>query len=344
QGGESDPLNSRRSSSCIAAPSTPVLPAPSPAASLGSVQLQQAPVPAARLLCVIVIATMRNLGKRGCLEAAAGITLNKTLEIRQLDVCDEAPWQCYSACPYLAVNNAGVGMIGPIECQTIEEMKGVMETNFFGVVRMIKEVLPDMKRRRSGHIVVISSVMGLQGIMFNDIYTASKFAVEGFCESLVIQALKFNIFVSLIEPGPVVTEFETKVYEDAENADYSTTDPETADMFTNLYLKNSKAIFSSLGQTPNDIAEVKDSQPPFRHQTNAVYTPMTALKHADPTGALMTDTFYKMRFSGHVPTEPDTNPIWLHFIGCPLHKLYPKEQGEGEMKRQWLLVGGRGCT
>lgn len=54
-------------------------------------------------------------------------------------------------------------MIGPIECQTIEEMKSVMETNFFGVVRMIKEVLPDMKKRRSGHIVVISSVMGLQG-------------------------------------------------------------------------------------------------------------------------------------------------------------------------------------
>ncbi|XP_005294253.4 retinol dehydrogenase 8-like [Chrysemys picta bellii] len=253
-----------------------------------------------------VIATMRNLGKRGCLEAAAGVTLNKTLEIRQLDVCDERSIiTCINSIPNrhvdILINNAGVGMIGPIECQTIEEMKGVMETNFFGVVRMIKEVLPDMKRRRSGHIVVISSVMGLQGIMFNDIYTASKFAVEGFCESLVIQALKFNIFISLIEPGPVVTEFETKVYEEAENADYSTTDPETADMFTNLYLKNSKAIFSSLGQTPNDIAEhtlrvISAAKPPFRHQTNPVYTPMTALKHADPTGALMTDTFYKMVF------------------------------------------------
>ncbi|XP_067397060.1 retinol dehydrogenase 8-like [Emydura macquarii macquarii] len=253
-----------------------------------------------------VIATMRNLAKRGCLEAAAGVALHKTLEIRQLDVCDERSVRsCISGIPNrhidILINNAGVGMIGPIECQTIEEMKGVMETNFFGVVRMIKEVLPDMKKRRSGHIVVISSVMGLQGIMFNDIYTASKFAVEGFCESLVIQALKFNIFVSLIEPGPVVTEFEMKVYEDAENSDYSTTDPETADMFTNLYLKNSKAIFSSLGQTPNEIAEhtlrvICAAKPPFRHQTNAVYTPMTALKHADPTGALMTDTFYKMVF------------------------------------------------
>lgn len=66
-------------------------------------------------------------------------------------------------CRSLVVNNAGVGLIGPIECQSIEEMKAIMETNFFGVVRMIKEVLPDMKRRRSGHIVVISSIMGLQG-------------------------------------------------------------------------------------------------------------------------------------------------------------------------------------
>ncbi|XP_074835303.1 retinol dehydrogenase 8-like [Carettochelys insculpta] len=253
-----------------------------------------------------VIATMRSLAKRGRLEAAAGATLNQTLEIRQLDVCDERSISsCVNSLPNrqvdILVNNAGVGLIGPIECQTLEEMKSVMETNFFGVVRMIKEVLLDMKRRRSGHIVVISSVMGLQGIMFNDIYTASKFAVEGFCESLVVQALKFNIFISLIEPGPVVTEFETKVYEDAEKADYSTTDPETADMFTNLYLKNSKAIFSSLGQTPNDIAEhtlrvISATKPPFRHQTNAVYTPMMALKHADPTGALMTDAFYKMVF------------------------------------------------
>lgn len=61
----------------------------------------------------------------------------------------------------------------------------------------------------------------------------------------------------MIEPGPVVTEFEMKVYEDAEKADYSQTDPETAKIFTNIYLKNSKAMFSSLSQTPEDVAEVK---------------------------------------------------------------------------------------
>lgn len=66
---------------------------------------------------------------------------------------------------FLSVNNAGVGLLGPVESISIEEMKKVFETNFFGVVRMIKEVMPDMKKRRSGHIVVMSSVMGLQGMI-----------------------------------------------------------------------------------------------------------------------------------------------------------------------------------
>lgn len=62
-----------------------------------------------------------------------------------------------------AVNNAGIGLVGPVESIPIEEMKKVFETNFFGVIRMIKEVMPDMKKRKGGHIIVVSSVMGLQG-------------------------------------------------------------------------------------------------------------------------------------------------------------------------------------
>lgn len=145
-----------------------------------------------------VYATMRNLAKKEALEEAAGRRLGKTLEIKQLDVCDEQSIKtCVNSIPDrridVLVSNAGMGLIGPIECQTIDEMKTVMDTNFFGLVRLLKEILPDMKRRKSGHIVIISSVMGIQGILFNDVYAASKFAVEGFCESLAIQALKFKL-------------------------------------------------------------------------------------------------------------------------------------------------------
>ncbi len=61
------------------------------------------------------------------------------------------------------VNNAGVGMIGPLECQNVSAMQELFNTNFFGLVRLVKELLPDMKRRQSGHIVVMSSVLGIQG-------------------------------------------------------------------------------------------------------------------------------------------------------------------------------------
>uniref|UniRef100_A0A3Q4HJD1 Retinol dehydrogenase n=1 Tax=Neolamprologus brichardi TaxID=32507 RepID=A0A3Q4HJD1_NEOBR len=254
----------------------------------------------------MVYATMRNLSKAEPLVEAAGRTLGRTLEIKQLDVCDEASIKaCVDSLPErrvdILISNAGMGLIGPIECQSIEEMKSVMDTNFFGLVRLMKEILPDMKRRKKGHIVVISSVMGIQGILFNDIYAASKFALEGFCESLAIQALRFGLNISLIEPGPVITEFERKVYDEGLKIDLSKADKVTADMFTNVYLKNYKQIFETLGQTPEDVAEhtlkilIMDN-PPFRHQTNTLYTPMTTLKYADPNGDLPIETFYKMVF------------------------------------------------
>ncbi|XP_071011799.1 retinol dehydrogenase 8 isoform X2 [Oncorhynchus clarkii lewisi] len=223
----------------------------------------------------IVYATMRNLGKAEALMEAAGRTLGRTLVIKQLDVCNEDSIKaCVASLP-----------------------DGKLDI----LMRLLKEILPDMKKRKSGHIVVISSVMGIQGILFNDVYAASKFAVEGFCESMAVQALRFNLNISLIEPGPVVTEFEHKVYEEGMKTDLSKADKVTADMFTNIYMKNFKQIYESLGQTPEDIAEhthkiITMDNPPFRHQTNTLYTPMTTLKYADPNGDLPIDTFYKMVF------------------------------------------------
>ncbi|XP_062388838.1 retinol dehydrogenase 8 [Sardina pilchardus] len=253
-----------------------------------------------------VVATMRNLERRQALERAAGETLDRTLEIRQLDACSEdSIRECVNSLPDrrvdVLVNNAGVGMIGPLECQSVGAMQELFDTNFFGLARLVKEVLPDMKRRQSGHILVMSSVMGIQGLLFNDVYSASKFAVEGFCESLAVQAMKFNIKMTLVEPGPVVTEFERKVYEDAADMDLSGTDEETAKIFRQIYLPYSRKVFTSLGQTPEEVAEqtfelIVSRDPPFRHQTNRLYKPLTAMKHADPTGRLPIDTFYKMIF------------------------------------------------
>ncbi|KAK2916688.1 hypothetical protein QQF64_025270 [Cirrhinus molitorella] len=253
-----------------------------------------------------VVATVRDMDRREALEKAAGETLNSSLEIRQLDAtCEDSIRECVNSLPDrrvdVLVSNAGVGMIGPLECQSVSAMQELFNTNFFGLVRLVKELLPDMKRRQSGHIVVMSSVLGIQGLLFNDAYAASKFAVEGFCESLAVQAMKFNVKMTLVEPGPVVTEFEKKVYEEAEKMDLSETDEETARIFRQIYLPYSHKVFNSVGQTPEEVAEqtlqlIVSKNPSFRHQTNRLYMPLTAMKHADPTGRLPIDAFYKLIF------------------------------------------------
>ncbi|KAG7279539.1 hypothetical protein CRUP_034640 [Coryphaenoides rupestris] len=254
-----------------------------------------------------VIATMRDLKRKEKLLEAAGEAYGKTLSLAVLDVCsDDSVKQCIGGIKDrhvdILINNAGIGLVGPLESISVDEMKQVFETNFFGVIRMIKEVMPDMKRRRGGHIIVVSSVMGLQGVVFNDVYAASKFAMEGFCESLAVQLLKFNVTLSMIEPGPVHTEFESKMVQDVRQKEYPGTDPDTVHYFKNVYLPSSVDIFETLGQTPDDIARctkkvIEASSPRFRNLTNSWYTPILALKYADETGGLSVHAFYHMLFN-----------------------------------------------
>lgn len=91
------------------------------------------------------------------------------------------------------VNNAGVGLLGPLETQTMDVARSVFETNFFGVLRLTKAVLPCMKSKRDGHIICVSSVGGINGLPFNSVYCASKFAVEGLVESLAPMLKTFNV-------------------------------------------------------------------------------------------------------------------------------------------------------
>jgi len=105
------------------------------------------------------------------------------------------------------VNNAGVGLAGPLEAIAVEEIERHFQTNLFGAIRMIQAVLPAFRKQRHGVIVNVSSVAGRFGVPFLSPYCAGKFALEGLSESLYYELLPFNIRIKLVEPGGIKTNF-----------------------------------------------------------------------------------------------------------------------------------------
>ena len=125
-----------------------------------------------------------------------------------LDVKDDA--SCDAFCraarekigpPWALVNAAGVLTLGACEDFSLDELRDVMETNFFGGVQMTQRVLPDMRAAHEGRIVNFSSINGLLGIPFQGAYVASKHAIEGFSECLAAEVQPFGVSVMLVEPG-----------------------------------------------------------------------------------------------------------------------------------------------
>jgi NAD(P)-dependent dehydrogenase (short-subunit alcohol dehydrogenase family) len=109
------------------------------------------------------------------------------------------------------VNNAGYALVGPVEELSVQEFRKQFETNVFGVIRVIKEVLPIMRKQRHGIIVNISSVAGRIGFPLTSAYVSSKFALEGLSESMAYEVEQFGIKVILIEPGVIKTNFDSNL-------------------------------------------------------------------------------------------------------------------------------------
>lgn len=160
-----------------------------------------------------VVATMRDLGRRAGLDqaaAAAGVT--DEIDIRALDVTRfrdiatvvDTVVRDYGRIDVL-VNNAGFAVAGFAEDIKLEELRLQLETNFFGAVAMTKAVLPTMRKQRSGHIIQMSSIVGLQGSVTISSYAASKHALEGWSESLRLEVNALGIKVVLVEPGAFAT-------------------------------------------------------------------------------------------------------------------------------------------
>jgi NAD(P)-dependent dehydrogenase (short-subunit alcohol dehydrogenase family) len=164
-----------------------------------------------------VIATMRDPGRSNRLEEAAQkAAVRDKLDLRRLDITE------YESLPGavdqivrdhgridVLVNNAGFSVAGFAEDLQLSEYRKQFDTNFFGNVAMTKAVIPVMRRQKSGHIIQITSVAGRVGQPMLSAYCASKFALEGFSESLRIETHSLGIRVALVEPGA----FDTDIWE-----------------------------------------------------------------------------------------------------------------------------------
>jgi NAD(P)-dependent dehydrogenase (short-subunit alcohol dehydrogenase family) len=107
----------------------------------------------------------------------------------------------------ILINNAGMGISGPVEYASAENLKLQMDTNFTGMVNVIQSVLSAMRNQQKGTIVNISSIGGLMGLPFQGFYSASKYAIEGLSESLRMELKPFNIKVVVVRPGDFHTSF-----------------------------------------------------------------------------------------------------------------------------------------
>jgi NAD(P)-dependent dehydrogenase (short-subunit alcohol dehydrogenase family) len=157
-------------------------------------------------------ASMRDPAQRAALdEAAAG--QDARLHVLRLDVTDRRSIQEAvgavverSGGIYGLVNNAGLGLRGYFEDLAEDEIRRVVEVNLLGTMAVTREVLPHMRAARGGRIVIITSVGGRIGSMGLSAYCATKFAQEGFGESLAQEVVPFGIYVSLVAPAIIKTE------------------------------------------------------------------------------------------------------------------------------------------
>jgi len=105
------------------------------------------------------------------------------------------------------ISNAGMGIGGPLEFTSIEDAQRQMDVNFMGMVRLLNLVVPIMRNQHHGHIICVSSIGGLMGLPYQGMYSASKFAIEGYCEALRLEVRQFGIKVTVINPGDFSTGF-----------------------------------------------------------------------------------------------------------------------------------------
>ena len=200
-----------------------------------------------------VFAGMRNLAKADALRDAAAAE-DLSVEVIEIDLTSELSTKSAfeavrSAGPVdVLVNNAGIGGASPLELTPEAEHRQIFETNYFGAVRCIQQVLPFMRERGRGAIANITSVEGVFATPNQIAYSASKFALEGLGEALAHEVCRFGVRVFNIEPGVIMT----NIFENSAEA----TRYDKASPYQPLMRRNGKVFAAGFkqGTPPEEVA------------------------------------------------------------------------------------------
>ena len=240
-----------------------------------------------------VYASMRDTAKAGVLAQTKGVTV-LPLDVEQTDSVTAAVAAVIAAEGRIdaLIANAGIGFVRTTEQATEADINWVMNVNFMGVVRCVKAVLPHMRVAGSGRVIAVSSVGGLVGQPFNEVYCASKFAVEGYIESLASYVgPAFGLHFSLVEPGGISSDFAASAFKH-----YGATGGMVEDDYLPLiqrYIGGAEARSAGVFQTPDAVAQVvlqclQAEKPPVRIRTSDWAEAFTRLKTlGDPDGRLL---------------------------------------------------------
>ncbi|MDR4512708.1 MAG: SDR family oxidoreductase [Nitrososphaeraceae archaeon] len=198
-----------------------------------------------------VAATMRTIKKGKDLENIPNIKIFQ-LDVINEDSIKQAVIDVVNEFGVVDVvlNNAGYGLMGPFEALSKDQIQREFQTNLFGVMNITREILPHFKKNKNGLFINLTSVGGLVTLPYLSLYHSTKFALEGFSESIAFELEQFGIRVKIIEPGAVKTNFGSAM-ELAKNDTMTDYDSEIKNMQENI-----KSFMSSENaSTPEMIAE-----------------------------------------------------------------------------------------
>ena len=146
-------------------------------------------------------------------------------------------------------NNAGYGMAGPLEGLTDEQIVRMVNTNLLGAIRITKAFVPHFREKKAGLFITTTSIGGLIAVPFNSMYHATKWGLEGFCESMAFELKRFGIGMKTIEPGGMKTDFFTRSFDSGSHHAYGGLIERVMGMITD---PTTMASYS----TPEQIADV----------------------------------------------------------------------------------------